>query len=87
MPITGIRLQFVHSSRSGDGLLVVGTQDIKLDLRDRLEVGVGAAFPAFAIKARQLWLVTEFDYMRYMGMAPPVGRLAHPAEECASDFR
>ena len=79
-PDRGIRLQFVDSSRTGDGFLVGAPQDIKLDLHDWLEVGVGAAFPAFAIKAQQLWLVTEFDYMRYIGHGTPVERLAHPAE-------
>ena len=79
-PDRGIRLQFVDSSRPGDGFLVGAPQEIKLDLHDRLEVGVGAAFAAFAIKAQQLWLVTEFDYMRYIGHGTPVERLAHPAE-------
>ena len=79
-PDRGIRLQFVDSSRTDDGFLVGAPHEIKLDLHDRLEVGVGAAFPAFAIKAQQIWLLTEFSYMRYIGHGTPVERLANPAE-------
>ena len=45
-----------------------------------LDLGVGAAFPAFAIMQRQVWLLTEFNYTRYIGHGVPVERLVHPAE-------
>ena len=79
-PDRGIRVQFVDSSRADAGFLVGQPQEIKLDLHDRLDLGVGASFPAFAIMQQQVWLLTEFNYTRYIGHGVPVERLVHPAE-------
>ncbi len=79
-PYRGIRLQYVDSSRTDAGFLVGPTQEIRLDLHDRLKVSAGGSFPVFAIKQRQVFLVTEFDYTRYIGHGTPVDRLAHPVE-------
>jgi hypothetical protein len=79
-PDRGIRVQFVDSSRADAGFLVGQPQEIKLDLHDRLDLGVGASFPAFAIMQHQVWLLTEFNYTRYIGHGVPVERLVHPAE-------
>ena len=79
-PDRGLRVQFVDSSRTDAGFLVGAPQEVPLDLRDRLELGAGAAFPVFAIVRQQVWLLTEFDYMRYIGHGTVTERLAHPAE-------
>ena len=79
-PDRGIRLQFVDSSRTDAGFLVGQPMETKLDLHDRLDFSVGASFPAFVIVRQQVWLLTEFDYTRYIGHGIPVERLVHPAE-------
>ena len=79
-PDRGIRIQYVDSSRTDAGFLVEQPEEIKLDLHDRLDLAVGASFPAFAIMQRQVWLLTEFNYTRYIGHGVPVERLVHPAE-------
>ena len=80
-PDRGVRLQYVDSSHvDGDGFLVGAPEEMKLDLHDRLEIGFGAAFPVFSVKGRQVWLLTEFDYLRYIGHGTVTERLSHPAE-------
>ncbi|BCS34993.1 hypothetical protein TBR22_A42190 [Luteitalea sp. TBR-22] len=80
-PDRGIRLQYIDSSKSaGAGFLVGSPVEIALDLHDRLEVGAGAAIPLFAIQRGQVWMVSEFSYLRYVGGGTPVERLVHPAE-------
>lgn len=80
-PDRGIRVQFVDSSRTdAAGFLVGPLEEIKLDLHDRLEIGAGASFPAFAIMKQQVWLLSEFGYTRYVGHGTAVERLVHPAE-------
>jgi hypothetical protein len=79
-PDRGIRIQYVDSSRTDAGFLVGQPEEIKLDLHDRLDLAAGASFPVFAIMQRQVWLLTEFNYTRYIGHGVPVERLVHPAE-------
>ncbi|MFC2172970.1 hypothetical protein ACFLU6_10125 [Acidobacteriota bacterium] len=80
-PSRGLRIQYVDSSAGNPEDFLVGEPiEMKLDLKDVLNLNAGVTVPAFKLWREQVWAIGEFSYERYIGSGTRVTRLVHPAE-------